>query len=48
VQNPYQEGSALSGLIGPESDRLDLRMPTPRPIEVLSNVSLSCGGRWTS
>jgi hypothetical protein len=35
------------GLVGPESDRLDLRMPTPRPIEVLSNVSFSCGGRWT-
>jgi hypothetical protein len=42
-----RKGARFPGLVGPESDRLDLRMPTPRPIEVLSSVSLSCGGRWT-
>jgi hypothetical protein len=42
-----RRGARFPGLVGPESDRLDLRMPTPRPIEVLSRVSLSCGGRWT-
>jgi hypothetical protein len=42
-----REGTSFAGLVGPESDRLDLGKPTPRPIEVLSNTSFSCGGRWT-
>jgi hypothetical protein len=39
--------TTFRGLVGPESDRLDPRKPTPRPIEVLSMVSFSCGGRRT-
>ena len=40
-------GMSFPGLVGPESDRLDPRLPTPRPIEVLSHVSYSCDGRPT-
>ena len=42
-----RKGTRFPGLVGPETDRIDLRMPTPRPIELLSNVSFLCGGRWT-
>jgi len=42
-----RKGTRFPGLVGPEADRLDLHMPTPRPIEVLSNVSFFCAGRWT-
>jgi hypothetical protein len=42
-----RRGTRFPGLVGPESDRLDMKDPTPRPLEVLADTSLSCGGRPT-
>ncbi len=38
-------GSVLPGLVAPEYDRVDLSVPTPRPIEVLSHSPLVVHGR---
>ncbi|MGI8870511.1 MAG: N,N-dimethylformamidase beta subunit family domain-containing protein [Mycobacteriales bacterium] len=38
-------GARLLGLIGNEYDRVDLSVPTPRPIEILFHSPLSCAGR---
>ena len=38
-------GTQLPGLVGGEYDRVDLSVPTPRPIEVLARSPLVCSGR---
>ena len=38
-------GQRLPGLVGNEYERVDLSVPTPRPIEVLFHSPLTCGGR---
>ncbi len=38
-------GDRLPGIIGSEYDRVDLGVPTPRPIEVLTHSPLNCGGK---
>ncbi len=38
-------GTRLPGLIGGEYDRVNLSVPTPRPIEVLAHSPLVCNGR---
>jgi hypothetical protein len=38
-------GQVLPGMIGNEYERVDLRVPTPRPIEVLFHSPVTCGGR---
>src|SRR5205823_11056811 len=38
-------GQTLPGLVGNEYERVDLSVPTPRPIEVLFHSPLVCGGR---
>jgi hypothetical protein len=38
-------GQVLPGLIGNEYERVDLRVPTPRPIEVLFHSPVTCQGR---
>ncbi len=42
-----RSGQRLVGVIGPESDRVNLSWPTPRPIEVLTHSMLNCKGRPT-
>ncbi|MDQ1660927.1 MAG: hypothetical protein QOJ68_907 [Blastococcus sp.] len=37
-------GQRLPGMIGNEYERVDLRVPTPRPIEVLFHSPVRCGG----
>jgi hypothetical protein len=39
------DGQVLPGLIGNEYARVDLQVPTPRPIEVLFHSPVTCGGR---
>jgi hypothetical protein len=39
------QGERLPGLIGNEYERVDLNVPTPRPIEVLFHSPVRCGGR---
>ena len=39
------EGTRLPGLVGAEYDRVNLSVPTPRPIEVLARSPLVCNGR---
>jgi hypothetical protein len=39
------DGQVLPGLIGNEYERVDLRVPTPRPIEVLFHSPVTCQGR---
>ena len=39
------DGQVLPGLIGNEYERVDLRVPTPRPIEVLFHSPVTCGGQ---
>jgi hypothetical protein len=39
------DGEALPGLIGDEYERVDLRVPTPRPIEVLFHSPVTCHGK---
>ncbi|MFD2416805.1 N,N-dimethylformamidase beta subunit family domain-containing protein [Amycolatopsis pigmentata] len=38
-------GQKLPGLVGNEYQRVDLSVPTPRPIEVLFHSPVVCGGR---
>lgn len=38
-------GQRLPGLVGDEYERVDLTVPTPRPIEVLFHSPLTCHGR---
>ena len=38
------DGQRLPGMIGNEYERVDLRVPTPRPIEVLFHSPVRCGG----
>ncbi|NIH81342.1 N,N-dimethylformamidase beta subunit family domain-containing protein [Amycolatopsis viridis] len=38
-------GQHLRGLVGNEYERVDLSVPTPRPIEVLFHSPLTCGGK---
>lgn len=38
------DGSHLPGLVGGEYDRVNLSVPTPRPIEVLAHSPLVCNG----
>ncbi|WP_020659639.1 N,N-dimethylformamidase beta subunit family domain-containing protein [Amycolatopsis benzoatilytica] len=38
-------GQSLPGLVGNEYERVDLSVPTPRPIEVLFHSPVTCGGR---
>ncbi|MTD55162.1 hypothetical protein GKO32_14390 [Amycolatopsis sp. RM579] len=38
-------GQTLPGLVGNEYQRVDLAVPTPRPIDVLFHSPLTCGGR---
>ncbi|MFC5950106.1 N,N-dimethylformamidase beta subunit family domain-containing protein [Pseudonocardia lutea] len=40
-----RNGDRLPGLVGDEYERVDLRVPTPRPIEVLFHSPLTCRGR---
>jgi hypothetical protein len=40
-----QQGQVLPGLIGNEYERVDLRVPTPRPIEVLFHSPVICQHR---
>jgi hypothetical protein len=37
-------GQRLPGLVGNEYERVDLREPTPRPIQVLFHSPVMCGG----
>jgi hypothetical protein len=37
-------GAQLPGVVGSEYDRVDLRVPTPRPIEIVFHSPLRCGG----
>ncbi|HEX4017817.1 MAG TPA: N,N-dimethylformamidase beta subunit family domain-containing protein [Frankiaceae bacterium] len=39
------DGAQLPGLVGGEYDRVNLAVPTPRPIEVLARSPLVCNGR---
>jgi hypothetical protein len=39
------DGEVFPGLIGNEYERVDLRVPTPRPIEVLLHSPVVCGGK---
>jgi hypothetical protein len=39
------DGTRLPGLVGGEYDRVNLSVPTPRPIEVLARSPLLCNGR---
>ncbi|NKQ52860.1 hypothetical protein HFP15_08195 [Amycolatopsis sp. K13G38] len=39
-----RNGQTLPGLVGNEYERVDLSVPTPRPIEVLFHSPLTCGG----
>jgi hypothetical protein len=39
------DGQVLPGLVGNEYERVDLRVPTPRPIEVLFHSPVTCQGR---
>ncbi len=41
------DGTHLPGLVGGEYDRVDLSVPTPRPIEVLARSPLMCNGRYS-
>ena len=38
-------GQSLPGLVGNEYERVDLAVPTPRPIQVLFHSPVTCGGR---
>ena len=38
-------GTRLPGLVGGEYDRVNLSVPTPRPIEILAHSPLVCNGR---
>ncbi len=38
-------GDALPRVVGSEYDRVDLAVPTPRPIEILAHSPVVCGGR---
>jgi N,N-dimethylformamidase beta subunit-like protein len=39
-----RRGTSFAGLVGPEYDRLNPRVPFPRPLEVLSHSPVVCGG----
>jgi hypothetical protein len=39
-----RDGERLGVLVGPEYDRVDLAVPTPRPIDVLFHSPVTCGG----
>jgi N,N-dimethylformamidase beta subunit-like, C-terminal len=39
-----RKGESFAGMVGPEYDRVDLSVPVPRPMEVLSHSPLTCGG----
>jgi hypothetical protein len=39
------DGQVLPRLIGNEYEKVDLRVPTPRPIEVLFHSPVTCGGK---
>src|SRR5215470_4003179 len=39
------DGQRLPGLVGNEYERVDLEVPTPRPIEVLFHSPVTCHGR---
>jgi len=39
------DGQVLPGLVGNEYERVDLQVPTPRPIEVLFHSPVTCQGR---
>jgi hypothetical protein len=39
---PVTAGETLSGLIGPETDAVQLTFPTPRPIEVIMHSPTNC------
>jgi hypothetical protein len=39
------QGQVLPGLVGNEYERVDLRVPTPHPIEVLFHSPVTCRGR---
>ncbi len=39
------QGERLPGLIGNEYEKVDLDVPTPRPIEVLFHSPVRCGGK---
>jgi hypothetical protein len=43
-----RQGQVFAGLIGPESDRVYPDRATPRPLQVLSHTTFSCGGVTTS
>lgn len=38
-------GTRLTGLVRPEYDRVDLSVPTPRPIEIITHSPLTVNGR---
>ena len=38
-------GTTLPDLVGSEYDRVNLAVPTPRPIQVLAHSPVTCGGR---
>lgn len=40
-----RDGESFPDLVGSEYDRVDPRVPTPRPIEVLAHSPVTCGGR---
>ncbi|MBO2451775.1 hypothetical protein J4573_32135 [Actinomadura barringtoniae] len=39
-----KKGTSFPGMIGPESDALNIGGPTPRPLEVLAHSPIDCGG----
>jgi hypothetical protein len=41
------DGMRLPGLVGPEYDRVNLSVETPRPIEVLARSPLVCNGTYS-
>jgi hypothetical protein len=41
------DGTQLPGLVGGEYDRINLSVPTPRPIEVLAHSPLVCNGQFS-
>lgn len=45
LQGLVTEGQRLVGLVGNEYEKVDLRWPTPRPIEVLFHSPVTCQGR---
>ncbi|MGZ4625185.1 MAG: N,N-dimethylformamidase beta subunit family domain-containing protein [Kineosporiaceae bacterium] len=45
IQGIVPDGQVLPKLIGNEYERIDLRYPTPRPIQVLFHSPVTCNGR---